>query len=96
MISKTPEQMLLYNARLKFHRNEVARMLHAQQEAMKEGRLEGVEIGEARGQQTGRITLMQELLGLRVFTAEEFAGWDMAQLNNLADQLHQQLRARNS
>jgi len=104
MISKTTEQMLLYNARLKFQRDEVARLVQAQEEGMQKGRQkgrqEGEEIGEARGEarglHIGRITLLQELLDVRVSPAEEFAGFDTAQLNTMADQLQQQLRSRNS
>jgi hypothetical protein len=40
--------------------------------------------------------ILQEMLGQRVWTAEDFAQYDAAQLNALADQLQQQLRARNS
>ena len=92
MISRTPEQLMAYNARLKFQRDEVARILQARLEGREEGRQEGEEIGEARG----RIVILQELLGQRVWTAEEFAKCAAAQLNALADQLQQQLRARNS
>ncbi len=84
MISRTPEQLMAYNARLKFQRDEVARILQA--------RLEGEEIGEARG----RIVILQEMLGQRVWTADDFAKCDSAQLNALANELQQQLRARNS
>ncbi len=56
----------------------------------------GVEIGETRGRQIGRISLLQELLGQPVWTAEAFAACDATQLNAMADQLQQQLRARNS
>ena len=87
----SPEQLMLYNARLKLHRDEVARILRA--------RLEGEEIGEARGKACGllmgRIILLQKLLGLPLSTAEQFAGSDEAQLNDMAEQL-QQLRSRNS
>jgi hypothetical protein len=75
---------MAYNARLKFQRDEVARILQA--------RLEGEEIGEARG----RIVILQEMLGQRVWTADDFAKCDSAQLNALANELQQQLRARNS
>ena len=84
MISRTPEQRMAYNARLKFQRDEVAKMLQA--------RREGEEIGEARG----RIVILQELLGQHIWNAEDFAKCDAAQLNALANQLQQQLRARNS
>ena len=46
MISQSPEQLMLYNARLKLQRDEVARILRA--------RLEGEEIGEARGEARGK------------------------------------------
>ncbi len=84
MISQTPEQLLAYNARLKFQRDEAARMEQATLE------------GEARGVEIGRISLLQELLGKPVWTAEEFAACNAAQLNAMADQMQQQLRARHS
>jgi hypothetical protein len=104
MISKTPEQLMAYNARLKFQRDEAARMEQASLEGEARGveigeargREIGVEIGETRGRQIGRISLLQELLGKPVWTAEEFAACDTARLNAMADQLQQQLRARNS
>jgi predicted transposase/invertase (TIGR01784 family) len=116
MISKTPEQLMAYNARLKFQRDEAARMEQAALDGEARGveigeargreigveigeargREIGIEIGETRGRQIGRISLLQELLGKPVWTAEEFATCDTAQLNSMADQLQQQLRARNS
>ena len=90
MISQSPEQLMLYNARLKLQRDEVARILRA--------RLEGEEIGEARGEARGlligRIILLQELLGLPLSTAEQFSGCDESQLHEMADKLQQQLRSR--
>ena len=82
MISQTPEQLMLYNARLKFQRDEEARFQDA------------IQVGEARGLKVGRITLLQELLGIRLSTVEEFAGYDEGQLTDMADQLQQQLRTR--
>ncbi len=100
MISKTPEQMMLYNARLKMQLDNEARLYHAREEGLKEGlkegREEGREEGLEKGEQIGRIKAMREVLGLRPFTAEEFAGCDAAQLASLADQLQQQLRDRSS
>jgi predicted transposase/invertase (TIGR01784 family) len=104
MISKTPEQLMAYNARLKFQRDEAARLEQASFEAREkgwnegrqEGRQEGEEIGEARGRQMGRITVLQEFLGQRVWAPEEFAACDSDQLNAIADQLLQQLRGRHS
>ena len=103
MISKTPEQLMEYHARLKFQLDEIARAKaidyaaeEARRIALEEGREEGLQIGRQEGRQEGRITMLQELLGHRVWTAEEFAACDAAQLNTMADQLQQQLRARNS
>jgi predicted transposase/invertase (TIGR01784 family) len=100
MISKTPEQLMAYNARLKFQRDEAARMEQATLEGEARGEARGREIGEARGEirgrQIGRISLLQELLGQRSWSAEEFAACDASQLSAMADQLTQQLRARNS
>ena len=100
MISRTPEQLMAYNARLKFQRDEVAKILQARLEGRQEGRQEGEEIGEARGEARGelrgRIAILQELLGHRVWSPEEFSNSDAAQLNALANQLQQQLRARSS
>jgi hypothetical protein len=67
---------------------------------MEQATLEGEARGEARGREIGveigRISLLQELLGKPVWTAEEFAASDAAQLSAMADNLQQQLRARNS
>jgi len=98
MISRTPEQLMLYNARLKFQLDAEARLLYAREEGEARGeargRQEGEEIGKARGLKLGRITLLQELLGIQVSTVEEFAGYDEARLTDMADQLQQQLRMR--
>ena len=114
MISRTPEQLMLYNARLKFQLDAEARLLYAReegevrgeargrqeglqeglQEGRQEGRQEGKEIGEARGLKLGRITLLQELLGICLSTVQEFAGYDDSQLTEMADKLQQQLRTR--
>ena len=90
MISQTPEQLMLYNARLKFQRDEEARLQKAREDGIREG--------EARGRQegflAGRIVLLQELLGIRLSTAEELIGYSDTQLHDLAEQLQQQLRSR--
>ena len=100
MISQTPEQLMAYNARLKFQRDEAARMMQARLEGLNEGEqigeARGIEIGEARGLQIGRINVLRELLCLPAWTAAEFSNCDAAQLGTVADQLQQQLRGRNS
>ena len=96
MISRTPEQLMAYSARLKFQRDEAARMEQAALDGEARGEARGREIGVEIGVEIGRISLLQELLGKPAWTAEEFAACDAAQLNSMADQLQQQLRARNS
>ncbi|MFN9286075.1 MAG: PD-(D/E)XK nuclease family transposase [Planctomyces sp.] len=57
MIARTPSQLLEYNARLKAHRDEEAKILHAQQQGIERGieigEARGIEIGEARGIEIG-------------------------------------------
>lgn len=94
MISQTPDQLQHYNARLKFMRDEEARLRKAEEDGRKLGFREGERVGEARGQRLGRITLLQELLGMHPLSAEEFAGLEETQLDQLEEQLQQQLRSR--
>ena len=98
MIDQNPEEFLEFNLRLKHQRDESARLQRALMEGRREGREEGRREGreearrEARTQ--GRILLLQELLGLPASTSEELATWNIDQLNNLADDLQRQLKAR--
>ncbi len=114
MISRTPEQRLLYNARLKFQRDDAARLQKAHEDALAEGLQEGLQEGIQKGLQeglqeglqkglqkgrqegvlVGRITLLQQLLGVPQSTLEELAGYDEARLNDLAEQLQHQLQPR--
>jgi hypothetical protein len=71
-----------YEARLKYRRDQAGR----RQQALMEGR----ELGLVEG----RITLMQELLGLPTSTPDELAACDASQLKQLAANLQQQLKAR--
>ena len=86
MISQTPAQRLLYDARLKFQRDEESKLRQARQE--------GEARGEARGVKIGRIITCQDLLGMRSSTMEELAVYDETQLNDMAEQLQKQLRSR--
>ncbi len=58
MVSKNPQQRQRHDARLKFQRDEAARMESAHGEGIEKGRLEGIERGELLGQ----IKLLQSLL----------------------------------
>jgi len=90
MTSESLKQLARHISRLKFQRDEEARLT----QAGLEGEARGEARSEARSLKVGRITLLQELLGNRPSTVEEFAGYDETQLNDLADQLQQQLRSR--
>lgn len=88
MISETEAQLLAYHARMKQQYGEEGRLLPARLD----GEARGVEIGRIRG----RVSLLQERLGLRVWTAEEFAACDDAQLKVMSEQLETKLRTRES
>jgi hypothetical protein len=96
MISQTPEQLMLYNARLKLQRDEEARIIQARLEGEARGEARGRLEGRQEGFLAGRIVLLQELLGVRPSTAEELMRYDDTQLHDLAEQLQHQLRSRSS
>ena len=82
MISKTPEQRMQYDARLRFQMDEAARLEQARNEGLQTGAL------------LGRVRAFQELLGVEVQSADELSNYDEARLSELADQLQYQLRNR--
>jgi predicted transposase/invertase (TIGR01784 family) len=88
MIAQTPEQLYEYNARVKAHRDEEARIIYAQQQ--------GIEIGEARGIRRGllqgQILLLQQMLKLPTCTDEQFAACDIDHLTQMLTQLQQQFK----
>ena len=94
MISQTPEQLMLYNARLKFQRDAEGRLQKAREDGIREGEARGRQEGRQEGFLAGRIVLLQELLGIRPSTAEELVGYNDTQLHDLAEQLQHQLRSR--
>lgn len=94
MISQTPEQLMLYNARLKFQRDEEARLQKAREDGIREGEARGEARGRQEGFLAGRIVMLQELLGMRPSTAEELVGYNDTQLHDMAEQLQHQLRSR--
>lgn len=85
---------MFYNARLKFQRDEEARVLKAREDGLREGEAKGRQEGRQEGFLAGRIVILQELLGMNPSTEAELAGYDETQLNDLAEQLRHQLRAR--
>ena len=122
MISRTPEQTRLYNARLKFQRDDAARLEYALTEGRQRGVQEGLEVGRQVGMQEGRqagmqegrqagmqegrqegrqqgvligrITLLQQLLGIPESSLDELSGQAEAQLTEMLNQLQQQIRNR--
>ena len=102
MISQNPEQRQLYEARLKFQRDEAARLEGAINEGIEkgiekgitqgrvEGRVEGLKVGQLLGQ----ITILHDLLGISQTNTEELSIFSEAQLVELIDQLKQKLRSR--
>lgn len=94
MISQTPEQSDLYEARLKFHRDEAARLEYARDQGRQEGRVEGRDEGRVEGRAEGRISILQELLGIPQSTPDELSEYDDAQLRALEERLRSELRAR--
>ena len=96
MISKTPEQLYEYNARVKAQRDEEARIIYAQQQGIEIGHAQGIKIGEARGIHRGllqgQILQLQQLLKLPTCSDEQFAACDIDQLTQMLTQLQQQFK----
>jgi len=86
MIAKTPNERSTYEARLKFQRDEAARLLQAQLTGRLEGRLEG--------EQIGKIRVLQELLGISKVPDVDLDKMDLKELEALAADLQSQLRVR--
>ena len=94
MISKTPEQRYLYDARLKFQLDEAARLELAREEGIREGEAKGRVEGRREGELLGQIKLLQMLLGIAEPTPDEVSSYDEGQLSELAEHLQRQLRGR--
>jgi predicted transposase YdaD len=98
MIAQTPEELMEYDARLKFQRDESARLQRALMEGLERGRQEGRQEGRQQGREEGKvegsIILLQQLLGEPVWTPEEFAARNADELAVLTNQLLQRLKDR--
>ncbi len=90
MIAKTPSERSAYDARLKFQRDEAARLLQAQLEGKLEGRLEG----RLEGEQIGKIRVLQQLLGVGESPTVDLENMDLTSLEALAADLQSQLEER--
>jgi predicted transposase/invertase (TIGR01784 family) len=90
MISKNPEDLQFYEARLKFLRDQQAQIEAAKQE----GREEGLEEGHEKGIIAGKIQLLQELLGDGVSEKAELLVQGLPDLESHMSELQQRLRGR--
>ena len=98
MIAQSPQEREMYEARLKFERDQNWRIKAARDEGraegIEEGVAKGIEQGIERGEVSGRIRVLQNLLGLPESPLSELAELDVAELSRQATQLQAQLRAR--
>jgi predicted transposase/invertase (TIGR01784 family) len=83
MISQTPRERELYEARLKMERDEAARLLGAREEGKRLGKLIGV------------VQTLQQLLGMEVSTSEYLEVRSEEDLSLLVETLQSRLRDRN-
>jgi predicted transposase/invertase (TIGR01784 family) len=86
MLTQSDLEREKYEARLKYQRDEAARMQHA------------TELGEQRGVERGtlmgRVQVFEELLGQQATPAEALHAMPLDQLRQLADSLQAQVKAR--
>lgn len=73
MISRTPEQRRIHDARQKAIRDQAWILEGTREAAIKEGRQEGIELGIQRGDRRGKIHLLQQLLG-EALTSDDVLG----------------------
>jgi predicted transposase/invertase (TIGR01784 family) len=102
MIAQSPGERALYEARLKFERDQAWRIKAATdegraagiEEGIAKGIAEGVAMGVERGELSGRIRVLQNLLELPESPLSKLANLDVAQLSSLATGLQAQIRDR--
>jgi predicted transposase/invertase (TIGR01784 family) len=98
MISQTPRERELYEARVKLERDEAARLLGAREEGLEEGLEKGLERGRLEGKRIGKlvgvIQTLQQLLGDEVSPSEELEVQPETDLESLVETLQSRLRDR--
>ena len=98
MIAQSPLEREMYEARLKFERDQLWRLRAAKNEGIAEGIAKGIAEGRAegieRGEYSGQIRLLQNLLGLPESQSSELATLSIEQLRSLFTQLQAQVHAR--
>jgi flagellar biosynthesis/type III secretory pathway protein FliH len=94
MISQTPRERELYEARLKLERDEAARLLGAREEGREEGRQEGRQEGQRLGKLIGVIQTLQQLSGIEVSPSAELETQSEEDLSQLVETFRSGLRDR--
>lgn len=90
MISQSPEDRQFYESRLKFLRDEEAKLIAAR----KEGRDEGHRAGVEKGKLAGRVQTLQELLGDPIGSDSALLARPVDELHGLIAELQEQFRRR--
>lgn len=90
MISKSPQERMLYNARMKMQRDEASRLLYAEREGVAKGEAKGRAIGE----QIGAVRLLQQLLGLPETTEDVLSEMSSDSRDAIIADLKSQLKER--
>jgi predicted transposase/invertase (TIGR01784 family) len=100
MISKSPEERLRYEMRIKAMRDLMSNLEAAREEGLEQGIEKGIEQGIEKGIEKGsllgRIQTLQELLGDIVLTSQELQTWEVDRLRRTAESLQARLRGRAS
>jgi predicted transposase/invertase (TIGR01784 family) len=94
MISKTEEERVRYELRMKALRDLRDNLESAELRGLETGRQQGREEGRQEGRLEGTIQTLQELLGEPVTNSDELANRDPKQLEELARTLQTRLRTR--
>jgi flagellar biosynthesis/type III secretory pathway protein FliH len=94
MISKSPEDLQYYEDRLKFLRDEAAKLDAAREEGLEEGEQIGIGKGVRLGKLTARIQTLQELLGEQVSMDEELLLESIEALTSRLESLQTRLNRR--
>ena len=102
MISKNPDDLQFYEARLKFLRDEEAKLEAAMQEGMEKGIEKGIEKGMERGIEkgmekgllAGKVQTLQELLGEAEASNQDLLRLSLDELSALVQSLQSRLRGR--
>jgi predicted transposase/invertase (TIGR01784 family) len=89
MISRTPEQRRIHDARQKAIRDQAwilegtreAAIQEGRKEGIEAGRQEGIELGIQRGDRRGKIHLLQQLLGEELTSDEVLSRLELAEMD---------------